>query len=52
MLSQAQTVAAQNDDLADLIMSENVTSQVDLLRLLGRLTSAHVERMNALGLSP
>ncbi|MGB7981048.1 MAG: ferritin-like fold-containing protein [Candidatus Nanopelagicales bacterium] len=52
MLSQAQSVAAQNDDLADLIMSENVTSQVDLMRLLGRLTSAHVERMNALGLSP
>lgn len=52
MLSQAQLVAAQNDDLADLIMSESVTAQVDLMGLLGGLTSAHVERMNALGLAP
>ncbi len=51
MLSQAQTVAAQHDGLAELIMSESVTSQVDLLGMLERLTAAHVERMNALGLA-
>jgi hypothetical protein len=51
MLSQAQSVAAENDALADLIMSENVTSQIDLVGMLERLTSAHVERMTALGLA-
>ena len=51
MLSQAQTVAAERDALADLVMSENVTSQIDLVGLLERLTTAHVERMKALGLA-
>jgi len=51
MLSQAQSVAAEREALADLIMSEEVTSQVDLLALLERLTAAHVERMTALGLA-
>ena len=51
MLSQAQTVAADNDALADLVMSENVASQIDLVGLLERLTSAHVARMTALGLA-
>jgi hypothetical protein len=51
MLSQAQAVAAENDALADLIMSESVTSQIDLVGLLERLTSAHVARMEALGLA-
>ncbi len=51
MLSQAQTVAAQHDGLAELIMSESVASQVDLLGMLERLTAAHVKRMNALGLA-
>jgi hypothetical protein len=51
MLSQAQTVAAEHDALADLIMSENVTSQIDLVELLEKLTTAHVKRMNALGLA-
>jgi hypothetical protein len=50
MLSQAQSVAADHDALADLIMSESVASQIDLVGLLERLTSAHVERMTALGL--
>ena len=50
MLSQAQSVAAQNDALADMIMSDSVTSHIDLVALLERLTSAHVQRMNALGL--
>jgi hypothetical protein len=50
MLSQAQSVAAQHDALADLIMSDSVASRLDLVGLLERLTSAHVERMNALGL--
>ena len=51
MLSQAQTVAAEHDGLADLVMSETVASQLDLVGLLTRLTSAHVARMNALGLA-
>jgi hypothetical protein len=51
MLSQAQSVAAENDPLAELIMSESVTSQIDLVGLLESLTSAHVERMKALGLA-
>jgi hypothetical protein len=51
MLSQAQSVAAEHDALADLIMSESVTSRIDLVGLLERLTSAHVERMKALGLA-
>jgi ferritin-like protein len=50
MLSQAQTVAAQHDGLAELIMSESVAARVDLVGLLERLTSAHVERMEGLGL--
>lgn len=50
MLSQAQSVAAQHDALADLIMSDSVSSRIDLVGMLERLTSAHVERMNALGL--
>lgn len=51
MLSQAQVVAAEHDGLADLIMSEEVTANVDLVAMLERLTSAHVARMQALGLS-
>jgi hypothetical protein len=51
MLSQAQSVAAEHDRLAALILSEQVSSQIDLLGLVERLTSAHVERMNALGLA-
>jgi hypothetical protein len=49
-LSQAQSVAAEHDALADLIMSESVASQLDLVGLLERLTSAHVARMAELGL--
>jgi hypothetical protein len=51
MLSQAQSVAAQHEALADLIMSESVMSKIDLVALLERLTSAHVARMKALGLA-
>ena len=51
MLSQAQTVAAEHDGLADLILNDSVSSQLDLIGLLERLTNAHVERMNALGLA-
>ncbi len=51
MLSQAQSVAAQHDGLAGLILSESVSSQIDLLGLVERLTTAHVERMTALGLA-
>lgn len=52
MLSQAQTVAASHEALAELVLSESVSSQVDLFTVLERLTAAHVERMNALGLAP
>ena len=51
MLSQAQVVAAEHDGLAGLILSEPVSSQIDLLGLVERLTAAHVERMTALGLA-
>jgi hypothetical protein len=51
MLSQAQSVAAEHDGLAGLILSEQVSSQVDLFGLVERLTAAHVQRMNALGLA-
>jgi hypothetical protein len=50
MLSQAQSVAAEHDALAGLIMSGSVASRLDLSGLLDRLTAAHVERMGALGL--
>ena len=51
MLSQAQSVAAEHDALAGLIMSEQVAAHVDLVALFQRLTEAHVARMNALGLA-
>jgi ferritin-like protein len=51
MLSQAQVVAAERDGLADLILNEELSANVDLVAMLERLTSAHVARMNALGLS-
>ena len=51
MLSQAQTVAAEHDGLANLVMSESVASQLDFLGMLDRLTKAHVARMTALGLA-
>ena len=51
MLSQAQSVAAEHDALADLILSEQVVAHIDLVELLERLTSAHVRRMTALGLA-
>jgi hypothetical protein len=51
MLSQAQSVAAEHDGLAALILSEQVSSQIDLFGLVERLTAAHVERMTALGLA-
>ncbi len=51
MLSQAQYVAAEHDALGDLVMSEEVASQLDLVGLLERLTQAHVARMHALGLA-
>lgn len=51
MLSQAQSVAAEHDGLAELVLSEPVASQLDLMGLLERLTSAHVERMRSLGLA-
>ena len=51
MLSQAQSVAAAHDGLAELVLSESVMSQVDLFALVERLTAAHVERMTALGLA-
>lgn len=49
-LSQAQSVAAEHEALADLVLSESVSSRLDLAGLLDRLTSAHVDRMAALGL--
>lgn len=51
MISQAQTVAAERDALADLVMGEPVAGQLDLVAMLERLTGAHVKRMAALGLS-
>lgn len=51
MISQAQTVAAERDALADLVMGEPVAGQLDLVAMLERLTTAHVQRMAALGLS-
>jgi tRNA-(MS[2]IO[6]A)-hydroxylase (MiaE)-like len=51
MLSQAQSVAADRDALADLIMGERVAGQLDFVAMLERLTDAHVARMTALGLS-
>jgi hypothetical protein len=51
MLSQAQSVAAEHDGLAGLILSEQLSSQIDLFGLVERLTAAHVQRMNALGLA-
>jgi hypothetical protein len=51
MLSQAQMVAAEHEGLAALILSEQVSSQIDLFGVVERLTAAHVERMTALGLS-
>lgn len=51
MLSQAQSVAAEHEGLAALILSESVSSQIDLLGLVEKLTTAHVERMHALGLT-
>jgi hypothetical protein len=51
MLSQAQMVAAEHEGLAALILSEQVSSQIDLFGVVERLTSAHVERMTALGLA-
>jgi ferritin-like protein len=51
MLSQAQMVAAEHEGLAALILSEEVSSQIDLLGMVERLTAAHVERMTALGLA-
>ncbi len=51
MLSQAQMVAAEHEGLAALILSEPVSSQIDLFGLVERLTNAHVERMTALGLA-
>lgn len=51
MLSQAQMVAAEHEGLAALILSEQVSSQIDLFGVVERLTTAHVERMTALGLA-
>lgn len=51
MLSQAQVVAAERDALADLVLNEEVSANMDLVAMLERLTNAHVARMNALGLS-
>jgi hypothetical protein len=51
MLSQAQSVAAEHEGLAALILSEEVSSQIDLFGMVERLTSAHVARMTALGLA-
>lgn len=51
MLSQAQVVAAEWDGLADLVLNDQLSANVDLVAMLERLTSAHVARMNALGLS-
>lgn len=51
MLSQAQVVAADRDALADLILNEQLTANMDLVAMLERLTNAHVARMTALGLS-
>ena len=50
-LTQSQTVIAEHDDLADLI----ITGTGDLAgvgELLNRLTTAHSQRMRALGLNP
>jgi hypothetical protein len=50
-LTQSQAVIAEHDELADLI----ITGTGDLAgvgRLLSRITTAHSERMRALGLNP
>jgi hypothetical protein len=50
-LTQSQAVIAEHDDLADLI----ITGTGDLAgvgELLARLTTAHSQRMRALGLNP
>ena len=50
-LTQSQAVIAEHDDLAELI----ITGMGDLAgvgQLLNRITSAHTERMKALGLNP
>ncbi len=51
MLSQAQFVAAERDALADLVLNEELSANMDLVAMLERLTNAHVARMTALGLS-
>jgi hypothetical protein len=50
-LTQSQAVIAEHDDLAELL----ITGTGDLTgvgELLGRLTTAHGARMQALGLNP
>ena len=50
-LSQSQAVIAEHDDLAELIIS-GTGDLAGVGELLGRITTAHSERMRALGLNP
>ena len=51
-LSQAQRVAADRDALATLLVGANGGADLAaLVRMFGRLTEAHAERMAQLGLS-
>ena len=50
-ISQAQTVIAERDGLARLIV-EGTGDLVGIARLVDRITAAHTERMHTLGLKP
>lgn len=50
-LSQAQRVAADRDPLTTLLIGGQGADLAELVRLFGRLTEAHSQRMGQLGLS-
>ncbi len=50
-LSQAQRVAADRDALTSLLVGGRKADLTELVRLFGRITEAHAERMAKLGLS-
>lgn len=53
-LSQAQRVAAENDDLTNMLVDDGSGHGLDLaelVRLFARITDRHTRRMEALGLS-
>ena len=50
-ISQSQAVIAERDGLAQLIM-EGTGDLTGIARLVERITTAHTERMRALGLKP